>query len=226
MNDIALSLVDIGFWYRPLIGSKAAVKVLDGVSFDIKRGETLGIVGKNGAGKSTLMKVIAGIILPDSGSILSYVDKVQLLSLQVGFMQELTGRENVILSSLLLGMRKRDIEQKMNEVIEFADIGDYIDKPLRTYSTGMRSRLGFAVSQQADPDVLLIDEAFGVGDVNFRKKSKFLIEERMKTDRAFVLVSHSDAMLQEYCVRTVWIDKGCVKMIGDTAKVLEAYNSN
>lgn len=226
MNDVALSLVDIGFWYRPLIGSKSAVKVLDDVSFDIRRGETLGVVGKNGAGKSTLMKVIAGIIRPDSGSILSYVDKVQLLSLQVGFMQELTGRENVILSSLLLGMRRRDIERKMDDVIDFADIGDYIDKPLRTYSTGMRSRLGFAVSQQSDPDVLLIDEAFGVGDVNFRKKSKSLIEERMKTNRAFVLVSHSDAMLQEYCARSIWIDKGSVKMIADTARVLEAYNSN
>lgn len=223
---MVLSLIDVGFNYRDFFGfRKHKSNALGGITFDILQGETLGIIGRNGAGKSTLMKVIAGIVKPDMGRVVSHVDCVQLLSLQVGFMQELTGRENVILSSLLLGMRKDAIEKKMNEVIEFSGLVDAIDNPLRTYSTGMKARLGFAISCQADPDILLIDEAFGVGDIDFRKKSKEIIEARMKTQRSFVLVSHSEAMLLEYCKRCVWIDNGAVKMIGETAAVVEAYSS-
>jgi lipopolysaccharide transport system ATP-binding protein len=224
MSGVALVLKDVGFQYRSTLGfKKVEGSALKGISFDINRGETLGVIGRNGAGKSTLMKVIAGIVRPDSGVVTSYVGCVQLLSLQVGFMQELTGRENIVLSALLLGMRKKMIMKRMDEVIEFSELRDCIDQPLRTYSAGMRARLGFAVSREADPDILLIDEAFGVGDIDFRKKSKSVIEERMKTDRSFVLVSHSESMLQEYCARCVWIDDGSVKMIGETRKVIDAY---
>lgn len=226
MSDIALSLVDVGFSYHSLRRLRSdPAPVLSGITFDIYRGEVLGVLGKNGSGKSTLMKIIAGIVKPDNGTLISYVNRVQLLSLQIGFMQELTGRENAILSSLLLGMRMREIEKKIPELIEFSELGAFIDRPLSTYSSGMRARLGFAVSCQADPDILLIDEAFSVGDVAFRRKSKSVIEERMNTQRSFVLVSHSEAMLQEYCKRCVWIDEGRIKMIDETKAVVDAYSA-
>mgnify|MGYP000945933941 CR=1 FL=1 len=226
MNKVALSLDGVGFSYntRSIFG-KDSNAVLDNVSFQIMRGEVLGVIGKNGSGKSTLMKIVAGIVEPDEGKLRSNVGKIQLLSLQIGFIQELTGRENVILSSLLLGMRRRAIEKQMDQVIEFSGLGSFIDKPLKTYSSGMRARLGFSVACQADPDVLLIDEAFSVGDAEFRKKSKAIIEDRMQTDRSFVLVSHSESMLREYCARCVWLDAGRVVMVGETAKVIEAYGA-
>lgn len=226
MGKEALSLDGVGFSYarRHMFG-KNPPPVLDGVSFKIMKGEVLGIIGKNGSGKSTLMKVVAGIVKPDVGELTSGVDKIQLLSLQVGFIQELTGRENVILSSLLLGMRRRAIERQMDQVIEFSELREFIDQPLNTYSSGMRARLGFSVACQADPDILLIDEAFSVGDAGFRKKSKMIIEERMQTDRSFVLVSHSESMLREYCARCVWLEAGRVVMVAETEKVLAAYGA-
>lgn len=224
MNDVALSLEGVGLSYRKLLASsRSTFNALHDVSFDVYRGETLGVIGRNGAGKSTLMKVIAGIVQPDAGRVVAHVERVQLLSLQVGFMQELTGRENVILSSLLLGMRRKDIEQKMEQIIAFSELADFIDKPLRVYSSGMRARLGFAISCQADPDLLIIDEAFGVGDMDFRKKSRAVIEQRMKTMRSFVLVSHSESMLMEYCERCVWLDGGNVRAIGKTSDVIRSY---
>lgn len=225
MSKVALHLNQVGFSYQNAsIFRKKREWILQDISVDILRGEVLGVIGKNGSGKSTLMKVIAGIVNPDKGSIVSHVEKIQLLSLQVGFIQELTGRENAVLSSLLLGMRRKEIESKMEQLIAFSDLGDYIDRPLNTYSSGMRARLGFSVSCQADPDVLLIDEAFSVGDINFRQKSKAIIEDRMHSDRAFVLVSHSESMLKEYCKRCVWLEAGSVVMVGGTEEVISAYN--
>lgn len=226
MHGVAMCLQDVGMSYHGIFPfGKKAKHALEGISFDIYRGETLGVIGKNGAGKSSLMKLIAGIIRPDTGSVVSHVNRVQLLSLQVGFIHELTGRENVILSSLLLGMRRKDIERKMDAIIEFSDLQGAIDNPLRTYSTGMRARLGFAISCQADPDLLLIDEALGVGDSQFREKSRKVIYDRMQSDRAFVLVSHSETMILEHCKRAVWIDDGKLKMIGEAAQVVEAYRA-
>ncbi len=226
MNRVALSLNGVGFSYSThAVFKRDANTVLSDVSFQIMRGEVLGVIGKNGSGKSTLMKVVAGIVKPDAGKLESNVEKIQLLSLQVGFIQELTGRENVILSSLLLGMRRKTIEKQMDQVIEFSGLGLFIDKPLNTYSSGMRARLGFSVACQADPDILLIDEAFSVGDAEFRKKSKAIIEDRMQTDRSFVLVSHSESMLREYCARCVWLDAGRVVMVGETEKVIKAYSA-
>lgn len=227
MTGVAMSFLDVGMSY----GSKGFLhtrskSVLQGVSFDIYKGETLGVIGKNGAGKSTLMKLVAGILKPDCGVINSFVDRVQLLSLQLGFINELTGRENVILSSLLLGMGRAEIERKFEEIVAFSGLENAIDDPLRTYSSGMRARLGFAISSQADPDILVIDEAFGVGDNAFREKSRAVITERMKSDRSFLLVSHSEGMLKEYCQRLMWIESGRLKMIGETDSVIEAYRNN
>lgn len=218
-----MSLKEVGVSYRPnkFFGKKH--RVLHDVSFDIARGETLGVIGKNGAGKSSLMKVLAGIINPDEGEIYGSAHRVQLLSLQVGFVPELSGRENAILSSLLLGLRKREIMERMDEIVSFSGLGDAINDPIKTYSSGMRARLGFAVSCQADPDLLLIDEALGVGDKEFRQKSRDVIVQRMKSDRSFVLVSHNEATIMEYCQRTIWIENGSVVMSGDSGLVISEY---
>ena len=225
MAEFAISLSNVGLAYRERLLAGKTTWSLKGVTLDIFKGETLGVVGRNGAGKSSLMKLLAGIIKPDVGTVVSHNSTVQLLSLQVGFMSELTGRENVILSSLLLGMRRKDIEEKMDEIIDFSELGEVIDHPLKTYSSGMRARLGFAVSCQADPDLLLIDEALGVGDKRFREKSRAVIEQRMLSQRSFVLVSHSEGMLKEYCGRCIWIDAGELRMVGDTDDVLNAYQA-
>lgn len=196
---------------------------LRGVSFTVMHGETLGIIGKNGAGKSTLMKLMAGIISPDEGSVWCEAKSVQLLALQVGFLPHLTGRENAIMSGILLGLRKKDVISAMDDIIEFSELGKQIDDPVRTYSAGMRARLGFAVAKQTDPEVLLIDEALSVGDASFRKKSKAVMANRIASDKTVVIVSHNEAMLHEYCDRVIWLDAGKAREIGDTESVIKSY---
>jgi lipopolysaccharide transport system ATP-binding protein len=196
---------------------------LKNISFDLHRGETLGIIGRNGAGKSTLLRMIAGIIEPDAGQIINHGARVSLLALGVGFMPHLTGRENAILSGLLLGMRKRDILKSMDAIIEFSGLGDFIDQPLRTYSSGMNARLGFSVAIQATPDALLIDEVLGVGDEDFRKKSTEEMKRLIRSDTAIILVSHSIPVINEFCDRAILIDHGTIALAGQTAEVLEHY---
>lgn len=196
---------------------------LKNISFDLLRGETLGIIGRNGAGKSTLLRMIAGIIEPDAGRIINHGVRVSLLALGVGFMSHLTGRENAILSGLLLGMRKRDILKRMGYIIEFSGLGDFIDQPLRTYSSGMCARLGFSVAIQATPEALLIDEVLGVGDEDFRKKSTEEMKRLIKSDTAIILVSHSLQDINELCDRVILIDQGTIALTGHTAEVLEQY---
>jgi lipopolysaccharide transport system ATP-binding protein len=196
---------------------------LKNISFDLHRGETLGIIGRNGAGKSTLLRMIAGIIEPDAGKIINHGARVSLLALGVGFMPHLTGRENAILSGLLLGMRKRDILKSMGAIIEFSGLGDFIDQPLRTYSSGMNARLGFSVAIQATPDALLIDEVLGVGDEDFRKKSTEEMKRLIRSDTAIILVSHSIPVINEFCDRAILIDHGTIALAGQTAEVLEHY---
>ena len=218
-----ISLNDVSFAYRSIFRPWIKEKwILDQVSFDVFPGETLGVIGGNGAGKSTLMKLLAGIVKPNLGEV-NLDATVQLLSLQVGFMAELSGRENCYLSGMLLGKSSSYIEANIDSVIEFSELRNVIDDPVRTYSSGMKARLGFAVSLMADPDVLLIDEAFSVGDRNFKIKSKKAIEQRMSSKRSFVLVSHSESMLSEYCKRTIWLKNGKVHLQGETSEVLDAY---
>lgn len=197
---------------------------LKDVSFDVHSGETLGVIGKNGAGKSTLMKVMAGIINPDKGVVSKNDMSVLLLSLQVGFMPHLSGAENAVLSGILLGMRKNSVIDAMPEIISFSELGDFIDKPVRTYSAGMKARLGFAVAQQADPDVLLMDEVLSVGDAQFRKKSLEAMNERIRSDKTVILISHNEETIRDYCSRVVWINDGCSYMEGSPDHVLAEYN--
>lgn len=196
---------------------------LKDVSFSLYSGETLGVIGRNGAGKSTLLRLLADIINPDSGSIRRNTRSVAMLSLRVSLMPHLSGRENAIISGIMLGMRRRDVENCLEEIIDFSELDERIDDPVRTYSSGMKARLGFAVAKQADPEVLLIDEVLSVGDAGFQEKSHDAISQRIHSDRTVVLVSHSDIFINEYCDRVIWIEDGVVRDSGLPDDIMEKY---
>ncbi len=227
MNPV-LILENVGVAYRrgrSLRGGELYWALKD-ISLDLKHGETLGVIGRNGVGKTTLLKVIAGIIAPDRGEIRNAGVSASLLSLQVGFVPLLTGRENAILSGMLLGAPKSRIEQNMDELVAFAELEDFIDEPVSSYSAGMRARLGFSIAMQADPDILLIDEVLGVGDAAFRKKSSEEIQRRIRSNRSVILVSHNTAMMARLCDRVVWIEQGVSRMQGEAGDVLAAYEAS
>ncbi|MGH8474199.1 MAG: ABC transporter ATP-binding protein [Methylococcales bacterium] len=196
---------------------------LKDISFALYRGQTTGIIGRNGVGKSTLLRLIAGILEPDSGSIKKGDAVVSLLSLGLGFVQHLSGRQNAMLSGILLGLRRKEIARKMDSIIEFSGLGEFIDRPLHTYSSGMRARLGFSVAIQVDPDVLLIDEILGVGDEEFRVKSTTEMKRLIKSDKTVVMVSHNLPLLRELCDNLIWIDNGVIEQEGPPSGVLERY---
>ncbi|WFB37460.1 ABC transporter ATP-binding protein [Kiritimatiellota bacterium B12222] len=194
------------------------------ISFDIPEGTILGIVGENGAGKSTLLSLLAGILKPDQGSVLHQKGlRTTLLSLQAGFSPHLTGRDNIRISGLLLGMSKTQVEERMEAMVSLADIGPFIDQPLRTYSTGMKARLGFATAYHTDADVMLLDEVFAVGDLDFSNKAQALMEKKINDDKTVVMVSHGEYLLKQLCENLVWIKDGVIAAHGPTQDVWEAY---
>ena len=200
-------------------------EALRGISFEVKKGEIMGIVGKNGSGKSTLLRAIAGIFSADSGSIELESDSVSLLSIGVGFQKKLSGRENIILSGMLLGFSEQEVRDKMDEIIEFANLGKFIDMPVKTYSSGMYSKLAFSITAVLETDIMLIDEVLSVGDAKFKKKSyKKMQELIMDENRTVVIVSHSTETLEKLCTSLLWLHEGEIKMQGDTKTVLDAYN--
>jgi lipopolysaccharide transport system ATP-binding protein len=224
-EKVLLRLNGVGVSYRTelsLFGSERR-QVLSGLDLELYAGETLGVLGRNGAGKSTLMALLADIISPDEGTVDRYTRRVQLLSLQAGFMNQLTGRQNVIMAGTLLGLRRREIMARMEQIIEFSELGEKIDEPIRNYSTGMRARLGFAICIQSDPDVLLIDEVLGVGDAAFRPKARAVITERIQSRETVVIVSHNEETLREYCDRVAWIHDGRLRMTDGADTVVKAY---
>jgi lipopolysaccharide transport system ATP-binding protein len=196
---------------------------LKDVSFDLYHGETLGILGRNGAGKSTLLKLLAGIIDSEKGVVESDGSRTSLLSLQVGFVPHLTGRQNAVLSGILLGLKRAEVEARMDGIVEFAELAEFIDQPLYSYSSGMRARLGFSVAFQADPDILLIDEVLGVGDLEFQQKSTQVMKDRIRSNKTVVLVSHNLNVLRELCDRLVWIEDGETRGEGEIESVLSSY---
>jgi len=224
-GDLVLRAEDVAVSYRKNAGLFNPKKfwALKDVSFDLFHGETLGVIGGNGAGKSTLLRLLAGIIAPDKGRITHDALNISLLGLSVGFISHLTGRNNAVLSGMLMGMRREEIEGKIDDIIEFAEIGEFIDEPVRSYSSGMRARLGFSVAIQADPDILLIDETLGVGDARFAKKSSRAMRQKIKSNKTIVLVSHSEKMIRRMCDRVVWIDKGVTRREGDTNSIMDEY---
>jgi len=203
--------------------SESHFVALNDVSLTVEQGEVVGLVGRNGAGKSTLLRVIAGIYRPDSGTARTR-GRVSLLSgLGAGFNVNLSGRENAYLYGSILGHSRTVIDRLMDSIIEFADIGDFIDQPLRTYSSGMRARLGFATASAVMPETLLIDEVMAVGDADFREKSTRRINEMLGEARTVVVASHSTSTMLELCTRAVLVERGRILMSGDVAKVLDAY---
>ncbi len=210
--------------FRLKPNKKDIVEAVKGVSFEIKEGKILGIVGKNGSGKSTMLRAIAGIFSPDKGSINLHGNTVSLLSIGVGFNKKLTGYENIYLSGMLLGFTEEQIKEKEREIIEFADIGDFIDKPVRMYSSGMYSKLAFAITAILETDIMLIDEVLSVGDVQFKKKSYEKMRELIDDDtRTVIIVSHSTSTLEELCDEVLWLHDGKMKMIGKPDEVLPKY---
>jgi len=193
------------------------------VSFSIERGETVGIIGRNGAGKSTLLKILSKITYPTSGEIKVGGKVAALLEVGTGFHQELTGRENIYMNGSILGMRKKEVDRKLDAIIEFSGLEKFLDTPIKRYSSGMRLRLGFAVAAHLDPDVLIVDEVLAVGDAAFQKKCLNAMENLRAGARTVLFVSHNLAAVENLCQRCIWIDGGQVRMDGKSRPVIEAY---
>ena len=196
---------------------------LAGISFEIKKGESFGIIGRNGAGKSTILGLIAGVMKPTSGRVSVNGRISPLLSLSAGFHPDLTGRENIILNGVLLGLTRREVLRRLDEIIEFSGVSESIDQPVRTYSSGMLARLGFSVVAHLDPEILLIDEILAVGDVDFRKRCLDKIAEFRERSITIVFVSHDMDEVRGLCDRAMWIKDHKIHMIGDVDTVTSAY---
>lgn len=197
---------------------------LKNVSFNIKQGEVVGIIGRNGAGKSTLLKILTGITPPTEGEVKMYGKVASLLEVGTGFHPELTGRENVFLNGAILGMTKKEIIKKFDEIVEFAGIDKFLDTPVKYYSSGMYVRLAFSVAAHMEPDILLVDEVLAVGDAEFQKKCLGKMEEvTKKNGRTILFVSHNMGAIQNLCKKTILIEKGKIKMYGETSKVIDFY---
>lgn len=211
--------------FRP--GRMDTFEAIHPMSFETHEGDVVGIIGKNGSGKSTLLRAVSGIFSPDSGEIETYGNTVSLMALGVGFRPDLSGRENIFLSGLLLGYRESQIRERLDEIIEFSELGDFIDMPVRTYSSGMFSKLAFSISAIMEPDILLIDEVLSVGDAKFKKKSyqkiRTLLSERVKTA---MIVSHNMDTLRTLCNRVLWIHEGHLVADGSTDEVIRAYEAD
>lgn len=194
------------------------------VSFEVKKGEIIGLCGQNGSGKSTLLRGIAGIFSPDSGSIDLHGNSISLLSIGVGFQRSLSGYENIFLSGMLLGFSQEEITEKLDDIINFSELGDFINKPVASYSSGMYSKLAFSITAILETDIMLIDEVFSVGDVRFREKSYNKMKELIDDDkRTVIIVSHSSNSLIDLCDRVVWLHDGKVKGIGESEPVVKKY---
>ena len=202
---------------------KIKIHAIHDVSFKIYKGEKVGIIGYNGAGKSTLLNLITGIYPPDKGSVTTYGKISPLLSLGAGFDQNFSGRKNIILNGAVLGYDKDFLESKVDEIIEFSELGEYIDIPIKNYSKGMLAKLGFSIATAVNPDILIIDEILGVGDVNFQKKSADKIRLLMDGGTTVLLVSHSIPQIRELCDKAIWIDNGNLREIGEVNKVCDHY---
>lgn len=200
-------------------------EAVKGISFKVEKGQILGIVGKNGSGKSTTLRAIGGIFAPDEGSIDLHGNSVSLLSIGVGFQKKLTGRENIFLSGILLGYTEKQISEKLDDIIEFSELGKFIDKPVKTYSSGMYSKLAFSITAMLETDIMLIDEVLSVGDAKFKKKSYKKMKELIADDnRTVLIVSHNMDTIQKLCDSVLWLHEGEMKMIGKTEEVLPLYN--
>lgn len=198
-------------------------KVLDDISFSVKKGESIGLIGHNGAGKSTLLKILTGIMRPTEGSVMVKGKVAPLLNLGAGFDNEASAKENVYLNGAILGYSKREIEHKYKEIVDFAELHDYMNMPLKNFSSGMVARLGFAIAIDVNPDILLVDEILSVGDENFRKKCAAKINELRDRGVTFVIVSHNMSQIKNLCQKAVWIEDSHMRAYGDSKEVCDKY---
>lgn len=199
------------------------LQVLNNVSFSIEKGETVGIIGTNGAGKSTLLKLLASIYLPDKGKITMNGRVVPFLELGVGFNPELTGRENVFLNGIILGMSRKFLENKFDQIVSFAELERFIDLPLKNYSSGMQVRLAFSIAFMAEADIYLLDEVFSVGDLAFQEKSKAIFDDLKKQGKTLVLISHSLATIEAFCEKLLVVNKGNIEVFNDVEEGINRY---
>lgn len=196
---------------------------VDHLSFSVEKGETLGIIGHNGAGKSTTLKLISGIYKPSEGTVKTFGNVVPMLELGSGFDMELTGRENIYLNGAILGYSEEYLNEKLQEIIDFSELGSFIESPIRTYSSGMLARLAFSVASVVNPEILIVDEILSVGDSTFQEKSHRRMMEMMGGGTTVLFVSHSMAQIRQLCNRVLWIEHGKKIMLGPTEEVCEAY---
>ena len=199
---------------------------LDNVSFTVKKGDVVGVVGRNGAGKSTLLKVVSGIQKPASGNIVLNGRVVPMLELGAGFDMELSGKENVYLNGAVLGYSKEFLDEKYNDILEFSELGDFINMPVRNYSSGMVARLAFSIASMVNPEILIVDEVLSVGDENFQRKSKNRMIELMSGGSTVLFVSHNIKQIEEICNKAVWLEHGKVVMTGPSDVVCEEYKKS
>ena len=196
---------------------------LDHVSFSVEKGETLGLIGRNGAGTSTMLKVISGILKPTEGSVVTHGNIVPMLELGSGFDFDLTGRENVFLNGAILGYSEEYLKEKYEEIVAFSELGQFIEMPIRNYSSGMLARLAFSVAAMVQPEILIVDEILSVGDADFQAKSRARMMELMGGGTTVLFVSHSLDQIVEMCSRVIWLESGRIRMEGRTEEVCEAY---
>ena len=235
-EEIAITVKDLHVYYRDMKrfslkksglkgkGSGKIFKAVKGVSFEVPKGQILGICGKNGSGKSTLLRAISGIFSADKGSINLHKNSISLLSIGVGFQKKLTGYENIYLSGMLLGYSKSEIDKKIDEIIEFSELGDFIYRPVSSYSSGMYSKLAFSITAILETDIMLIDEVLSVGDIHFKEKSYNKMKELISdSNRTVVIVSHSSKTIIELCDRVIWLHEGLIKADGDPEEIMTEY---
>ena len=237
MKEIAIDVSDVKITYKLLKNLSIQKNLLrrdaedaeefeavKGVSFQVEKGEILGIIGKNGSGKSTLLRAIAGVFCPNAGTVDLKGNTISLLSLGLGFKATLSGRKNIFISGMLLGFTEKQIKEKEQEIIEFAELGEFIDRPVKTYSSGMYSKLAFSITCNLETDIILVDEVLSVGDEGFQRKSLAKMESLIQDkDRTVIIVSHSIETLEKLCDRVMWMHEGEIMEIGEPGQVLKQY---
>ena len=237
MSEIALEVNHVTIEYKNLmhmsmhqrffnkgIKKPSTFRAVDNLSFCLEKGKILGIIGRNGSGKTTLLRSVAGIFQPDEGYIDTKGNRVSLMAIGIGFNPNNTGRENILKSGMLLGCDLSYVKARMDEIIEFSELGDFIEMPVRTYSNGMHSKLSFAVTAILDTDIMLVDEVLSVGDEHFRQKSYNKMEELMLSGRTVLIVSHATETLKKFCNQVLWINDGKFMKLGNTEEVIDEYD--
>lgn len=213
-------------WIFTKRGYEIEKRVLQHLSFEVPKGQSVGLIGANGAGKSTLMKLIAGITYPSSGEVAVHGRVGSLINLSAGFLPDYTGRKNIYYKGTVMGMSRTQIDRMMDDIIRFVDLGDYFDRPIRMYSSGMSARLGFALAVSVEPDILIIDEVLAVGDKSFQEKSRKKVEEMFYAGKSVIFSSHSDALIRQFCQRVIYLKDGKIAYDGDVEEGLGRYNED